>query len=373
MMNRKASTQLKLPITMNRQVTSRPRSDSTDAKKNEKSSTRPSLLSDKLNQNEIKSESPLILHKQPNETKENIKELKDSPEQKITELKREKSMNRTELKKSKSEVKRELNDILSEDKMKIMKERKMKEKLEKEKKEKEEKELEEKRLQYLEEEHRRWKFKDKIDSTSGNGKKRTLCGRLFLQVGESSEFDEKDEKLENEEEIKVIQGTLAAELLELIEKTRGVKPVEIQRQNSNSSEIDKKDDKNKIITPSSRSNSQQIEKNESKNLNNISSTNIKQDKKHDTDSDHDSDSSFDEEEYFREVAALSFDTEGDDITSSNTSQGIGKGPLALVGRLPDSLKVKGSSLSKEAAKTIAKAKKRVKQNISTYIILYHLT
>lgn len=271
---------------MNRPMNSRVRADSSEAKKNEKTSTRPSLLSEKMISHEKRVESPVqmntpTLQKQPSEQ---------------TQLKREKSTSRVELKKTKSEVKRELNEILGEDKMKLAKEKRMAEKLEREKIEQEEREMEEKRQKYLEEEHRRWKFKEKVESKGG--KKRTTCGRLFLQVGESSEFEENnnsnnDNNNSNNEEIKVIQGTLAAELLELIEKTRGVRPVEVKR-------TDSKVDQNSVVKSP-----QNIKTNEPD---------------YET---RESESSFDEEEYFREIAALSLETEGDDGVM-NSPRGLGK-------------------------------------------------
>ena len=328
MINRKASTQLKLPITINRSLGQRGRAETSEVKNNnEKNSIRQSVLSEKQIQNEVRSESPTKFQKEP--------PMETIPEQK-PELTREKSINRPELKKSKSQVKRELNEILGEDKMKTSKERRMAEKIERERIERDEREAEEKRQQYLEEEHRRWKIKDKIDSKGGRTK-RTVCGRLFLQVGETSEFDEnniQDQKNENEA-VNVIQGTLAAELLELIEKSRGVRPVEVQRQNS-------KDDKKDINSPRGTNNKElTLDTTESKtsihdnnnnhnnnneenneNKNNEDNNGTKQNERRESDDR----SSFDEEEYFREIAALSFETGGgEQQTASNPNlRALGK-------------------------------------------------
>ena len=57
--------------------------------------------------------------------------------------------------------------------------------------------------------------------------------------------------------------------------------------------------------------------------NNIVNNNNEINENNDNNNESDSDSSFDEEEYFREIAALSFETDGDDNLQTN-SQSLGK-------------------------------------------------
>lgn len=211
-------------------------------------------------------------------------------------------------------------------------------------------EKEEEREKYLQEEHKKWKIRDKFRQNSPtpipskgrhskSSEKRSMCERLFYLVGEKKE-DEDDEVEDNEgEKLKVIQGTLAAELLELIEKSRGVtKPTTIKTA-ATSIPVNP-------ATTTTNSNPPQNEINERETIIPFSE-----------EKDHDEDS-FNEEDYYREIAALSLEGyEGYDIPSTNPSN---QGIMDRV-RLPSSLKMQGSALSKEAAKTIAKAKKREEQ------------
>lgn len=290
---RKASTQLKLPVSISRTMTStRPRAESKvqdqqpDGSKSQRENS-PEIREirrsmSKKRSSEIKlplelgsSEAPLVppLHLPapsplpPSSSTPLTKEIQEDPcppPQGITK----------------------------NEKIKKLKERKMKkfeEEEEQRRLQEEEKAREEQLRQHLEKEHQRWKIKDKKYEIYENNQKkiltRSLSERLFLRVGEKNEFlDEQDREQEQEEgmdhekqEIKIIQGTLAAELIELIEKSRFSRPTEIKGQQGRTSSPPP----SSTPAPPGAGTSMDEEK----------------------------DSTFDEDEYFREIAALSLESE----------------------------------------------------------------
>jgi hypothetical protein len=189
------------------------------------------------------------------------------------------------------------------------KEEKMREREERE--ERLERETKEKEYQkYLQEEHERWLVRDKRSSKDPKIQ-RTFLERLFLNVGEKSKFDPPSESDEatgggvcggNEKEVKILQGTLAAELLELIEKSRITKPPALTTAKEG-----------KTTPPVVSSLFPSGKKKESE----------RGQEKGDGDEEVEEDSVFDEDDYFREIAALSLEgEEGEEEKKTNSGKVI---------------------------------------------------
>jgi hypothetical protein len=288
--NRKTSSQLKLPITINRAMTSstpRPRADSNGAEERKVATLTP------------REETPRAV------ARKQMSEVRAPVENKAEEVRRE------PVRDSSPEVRGQPRKVSRQDTSKTQqtadsrarsehervrkeKERKMKEREEQERmlqEQREEKEKEEKYQQFLAEEHRRWRIKEKDESgdefgdeekkgTQKKQRSRTVLERLFLTVGEKSEFEEKEqEEAFDAEKFKMIQGSLAAELLELIEKSRS---------NPRPSPVSS-------LGPAPAAEG---------------ATGVKEESKGKGDEDERSEGSFDEDEYFREIAALSLAEEG---------------------------------------------------------------
>lgn len=291
----KINAQLKLPITMNRTMTSsstpRAQTDSNGAEALKASPT----------QNPREKESTRALSRKPlNELRgtsmdEEGKEAKQDStrnsslkvEVKEREISQRSARKISRQETSKTQQTTESRTRSENERVRREKERKMKEREEQEKRLqvlREEQEKEERYQEYLKEEHRRWKIREK----QFGQRKRTVLERLFLVVGEKSEFEEDDTY--DAEEVKVIQGTLAAELLELIEKSRLNRPQVVSATASS-----KPEEGDSGSFPVAGKIADEDEKSEN--------------------------SSFDEDEYFREIAALSFAEGGED---EDVDQSTGK-------------------------------------------------
>ena len=276
----KINAQLKLPIPMNRTMTSsstpRAQTESNGAEElkafptqnpREKESTR-ALSRNQLS--ELRGTSMNDEGKEAQQDSARNSSLKvDAKEREISQRSPRK-ISRQET--SKTQQTTESRTRSENERVRREKEKKMKAREEQEKRFqvlREEKEKEERYQEYLKEEHRRWKIREK----QFGQRKRSVLERLFLVVGEKSEFEEDDAY--DAEEVKVIQGTLAAELLELIEKSRLNRPPVVSTPVSSKPE---EGDSGKIANGDEKSEN----------------------------------SSFDEDEYFREIAALSFAEGGED-------------------------------------------------------------